>query len=293
MGNKTFKNQRTPIHLDQETSTNFNDHGDGDLGPNFKLNNANIDYAWIFYKYANKTASLQYAVDLEVGEYDVAFYKTPVNETDENELFSYIGIQTINHPGGKAKYIYSFNDAKPGDKIISVVTKKENGVPQFSSEASRFQVVDWDFDGDNLPNNYDDDDDGDLIPDIIEGNCEIDTDNDSYKDCQDIDSDNDGLLDSLEYTGDWDLDQIPNYLDSDSDGDGKSDNLEAYDTDNNGVSNLLWSVQDWDFDGMSNAFDIFSRTYPGNASSNASSSKYSKLDFNNNYLDDYLDNIQP
>ncbi len=64
--------------------------------------------------------------------------------------------------------------------------------------------------------------DGDGIPDDVEGCVNTvparDTDGDGIPDCKDLDSDNDGIPDSVEGTGDWDGDGIPNYIDPYNDG---------------------------------------------------------------------------
>ncbi len=111
-----------------------------------------------------------------------------------------------------------------------------------------------------------------------------------------VDSDGDGLNDVFEtYTGDADVDSVPNYLDIDSDNDGISDLFEANqilscnptppDTDNDGVPNYL--DLDSDNDGRSDLLEAADGTY--DIDDNGIIDNLSSFDGNSNGMPDLLE----
>ncbi len=113
-----------------------------------------------------------------------------------------------------------------------------------------------DRDGDGIPNHLDLDSDGDGITDAAEVGG-IDRDGDGRPDgCGSVDSN--GLCDAGGLLGsppDFDMDGLPDFLDTDSDGDGVNDHDEAFDVDGDGNSDRSASASDRDGDGIDDAFD--------------------------------------
>lgn len=129
-------------------------------------------------------------------------------------------------------------------------------------------LADWqdaDDDNDGIPTNGEDTDantiwfddftqGGGIIPDYL---FRGDRDRDGVEDLADLDSDNDGILDvdedggeSIDPSGDQDMDGIPNYRD-DSDL-GVTDNIDEVDANSDGV----WDNYDTDLDGIPDFHDL-------------------------------------
>ncbi len=118
-------------------------------------------------------------------------------------------------------------------------------------------IVPVNTDGVGFPDYRDPDADNDTIPDSVELTGDVDL--DGIPNYRDPDSDGDGFPDSVEGTGDPDGDNIPNYLDSDSDGDGIFDFVEgAGDFDGDGKPNYL--DIDADNDGLLDVFETTADT---------------------------------
>ena len=104
--------------------------------------------------------------------------------------------------------------------------------------------LDWDSDGDGIPDSYEaGDDDPDTMP--------VDSDHDGIYDFRDLDSDGDQIDDGTEYMVDGDGDGVP---DMDVDGDGIPNHLDD-DTDGDGHSDLDEGTTDLDGDGIPNFAD--------------------------------------
>ena len=144
-----------------------------------------------------------------------------------------------------------------------------HGIDKFAY-LSNFPCRDTDSDG--IPNSQDLDSDNDGIPDIVEAGA-ADTDGDGRVDNA-LDSDSDGLADVFESSfgsssvlmdpdgdginevdGDFDSDQLPNWLDLDSDGDGILDLIEQGGTDTNQDGQIDNYSTDTDADGLADAVD--------------------------------------
>ncbi|MEL6252422.1 MAG: T9SS type A sorting domain-containing protein [Bacteroidota bacterium] len=129
-----------------------------------------------------------------------------------------------------------------------------------------------DKDSDGIPDFLDLDADNDGIPDLVEAGG-ADDDGDGRGDYS-TDTDNDGLLDGFETAegsttilldtdgdgtnnsdGDFDQDNLPNWLDLDADGDGITDVIEAGGTDNDANGIIDNASTDTDIDGFADGVD--------------------------------------
>lgn len=177
-----------------------------------------------------------------------------------------------------------------GTQSVTITNTESSGVGNtifYSENALQFSIslnshggqaigfgiyLECDSDNDGIFNHLDLDSDNDGIPDIVEAGG-ADVDGDGRVD-NPLDTDNDGLADVFEtahgsssvlfdpngdgineQTGDFDGDQLGNWVDLDSDGDGISDVTEAGGTDNDYDSMLDGNTLDTDADGLADAVD--------------------------------------